>query len=65
VTTRETVAAAPKGVTEVRGNEEFLSGGAFHVKTEYLKNGQGSPGHEITYGSISRGSYFQMKRDGM
>jgi hypothetical protein len=37
------------GVTEVRATSEILPDGKFHVKAEYLKNGEWTPGHEVTY----------------
>jgi hypothetical protein len=33
----------------VRATSELLSNGKFHLKAEYLKNGEWSPGHEVTY----------------
>ncbi|HVY69485.1 MAG TPA: hypothetical protein VHH73_06120 [Verrucomicrobiae bacterium] len=48
-TTHETVTGNKEGITEVRGANELLPGGGFHVKSEYLKNGQWAPGHEVTY----------------
>ena len=49
IETRETVKGEAGGVTEVRGTSEILAGGKFHVKAEYLKNGEWSLGHEVTY----------------
>jgi hypothetical protein len=49
VTTHEEVVGSTDGITEVRGTSEIGSDGTFHVKTEYLKNGQWVPGHEVTY----------------
>ena len=48
VVTRETVSGSADGVTEVRATCEILPD-AFHVKSEYLKNGEWTPGHEVTY----------------
>ncbi len=48
ILTHEEVKGDAEGVTEVRGTNEFLPGGKFHVKSEYLKNGKGTPGHEVT-----------------
>ena len=47
--TREMVTGSTEGVTEVRGVSELTPDGAFHVKSEYLKNGEWVPGHEVTY----------------
>ncbi len=48
VITRETVTGNANGVTEVRATSEILPD-SFHVKSEYLKNGEWTPGHEATY----------------
>ena len=45
----EVVSGEAGGVTEVRGTSEMKPDGSFHVKTEHLKNGEWSPGHEATY----------------
>ena len=47
--TDELVTGNAGGVTEVRAKSELLPDGTFHVKAEYLKNGEWTPGHEITY----------------
>jgi hypothetical protein len=47
--TSEQVTGDADGVTEVRGTSEILSDGKFHVKAEYLKQGQWVTGHEVTY----------------
>jgi hypothetical protein len=47
--TSEQVTGDADGVTEVRGTSEIQPDGKFHVKAEYLKNGQWVPGHEVTY----------------
>jgi len=47
--THEDVKGNANGITEVRATSELLSDGKFHVKAEYLKNGQWGPGHEATY----------------
>jgi hypothetical protein len=49
IETRETVKGDAGGVSEVRATSEILPGGKFHVKAEYLKNGQWTLGHEVTY----------------
>ncbi|HEY5909942.1 MAG TPA: hypothetical protein VJA21_04990 [Verrucomicrobiae bacterium] len=49
VLTSEHVSGATGGVTEVRGTSEIRADGTFHVKTEHLKDGEWSPGHEVTY----------------
>jgi hypothetical protein len=46
--TNEEVRGSAGGVTVVRGTSE-LKNGKFHVKTEYQKDGQWTPGHEVTY----------------
>ena len=48
VITSEVVSGNANGVTEVRGTSEILPD-SFHVKTEYLKNGEWASGHEATY----------------
>jgi hypothetical protein len=45
----EQVTGDADGVTEVRGTSEIQPDGKFHVKAEYLKNGQWVFGHEVTY----------------
>jgi hypothetical protein len=47
--TDELVTGSAGGVTEVRATSELLPDGTLHVKAEYLKNGEWSPGHEVTY----------------
>jgi hypothetical protein len=47
--TDEVVTGSAGGVTEVRATSELLPDGTFHVKAEYLKNGEWTPGHEVTY----------------
>jgi hypothetical protein len=47
--TSEQVTGDADGVTEVRGTSEIQPDGKFHVKAEYLKNGQWGVGHEVTY----------------
>jgi hypothetical protein len=47
--TDEVVKGNAGGVTEVRATTELLPDGSLHVKAEYLKNGEWTPGHEITY----------------
>jgi hypothetical protein len=47
--TSEQVTGDADGVTEVRGTSEIQPDGKFHVKADYLKNGQWVPGHEVTY----------------
>jgi hypothetical protein len=47
--THEDVKGNANGVTEVRATSEILSDGKFHVKAEYLQNGEWTPGHEVTY----------------
>jgi hypothetical protein len=45
----EEVVGSSGGVKEVRATCELLPDGKFHVKSEHLKNGEWSPGHEVTY----------------
>lgn len=47
--THELVTGSAGGVTEVRSISELSPSGAFHVKTEQLKDGEWQPGHEVTY----------------
>jgi hypothetical protein len=47
--TRETISGSAEGITEVRAVTELLADGSLHVKSEHYKNGQWSPGHEVTY----------------
>jgi hypothetical protein len=48
-TAHENVKGDANGVTEVRSTSEILPDGKFHVKAEYLKNGEWTAGHEATY----------------
>jgi hypothetical protein len=48
-TSHEDVKGDADGVTEVRATSELLPNGKLHVRAEYLKNGQWTPGHECTY----------------
>ncbi|MHC1767789.1 MAG: hypothetical protein AB9869_26545 [Verrucomicrobiia bacterium] len=45
----ELVTGNKEGVTEVRATSELRPDGTLHVRSEYLKNGEWMPGHEITY----------------
>lgn len=47
--TLEEVKGDAGGVTEVRATCELTESGGFHVKAEHKKDGQWSPGHEVTY----------------
>jgi len=47
--THEVVTGSAGGITEVRGQTEMRKDGTFHVKTEHLKDGVWTPGHESTY----------------
>ena len=47
--TSEVVTGDADGVTEVRATTDFLPDGGYHVKAEYLKKGEWTPGHELTY----------------
>lgn len=47
--THEDVKGSADGITEVRAISEFLPSGKFHVKAEYLKNGEWIFGREVTY----------------
>jgi hypothetical protein len=49
IITNEVVSGGAGGVTEVRATSELQADGGFHVKAEYLKNGEWAPGHEVTY----------------
>jgi len=48
IETHETVKGDAGGVTEVRSTNE-ITPDKFHVKAEYLKDGQWILGHEVTY----------------
>lgn len=55
VTSHETVASgSAEGVTEVRATTELRRDGTMHVKSEYFKNGEWVPGHEITYSETAK-----------
>jgi hypothetical protein len=47
--TKEEVAGNAGGVTEVKATSKLGAEGTLHVKSEYLKDGDWVPGHEITY----------------
>jgi hypothetical protein len=47
--THEVVEGGAGGVTEVRATSQLLEDGTFRVKSEHLKGGQWTPGHEVTY----------------
>jgi hypothetical protein len=49
IETHETIKGDAGGITEVRATTEILPEGKFHVKAEYLKNGEWALGHEVTY----------------
>ena len=49
IETHEQVKGDAGGVTEVRSTNEIRPDGSFHVRAEYLKNGQWTLGHEVTY----------------
>jgi hypothetical protein len=49
IQTHEQVKGDAGGVTEIRATSEMLPEGKLHVKAEYLKNGQWTLGHEVTY----------------
>jgi hypothetical protein len=49
IITHEDIVGSANGITEVRATSELLSDGGFHVKSEYLKNGEWTSGHEVTY----------------
>jgi len=49
ILTHEEVKGDAGGVTEVRSTSEVQPDRRFHVKAEYLKNGQWTVGHEVTY----------------
>jgi hypothetical protein len=45
----EKVEGGAGGITEVRSSSTRLEDGRLHMKSEYLKDGQWTPGHEIFY----------------
>jgi hypothetical protein len=55
ILTREEVKGEAGGVSEVRGTSEIQPDGKFHVKAEYLKDGQWTLGHEVTYEEDPKG----------
>ena len=55
IETREVVKGDSDGVTEVRATSEIQPQGSFHVKAEYLKKGEWTPGHEVTYREDPKG----------
>ena len=48
VLTREVVSGSANGTTEVRATSEILPD-SLHVRSEHFKNGEWTPGHEVTY----------------
>lgn len=55
ILTHEEVKGEAGGVSEVRATSEILDEHKFHVKAEYLKDGQWSLGHEVTYEEDPKG----------
>jgi hypothetical protein len=53
ITTHEKVKDSAQGITAVRGTSELLPDGKLHVKTEYEKEGQWTPGRDMTYEEAS------------
>src|SRR5258708_12382791 len=49
ILTHEDVKGDAGGVSELRATSEILPAGTFHVKAEYLKDGQWKLGHHETY----------------
>ena len=45
----ETLYLTATSLSELLVGVEILPDGKFHVKAEYLKNGEWTPGHEVTY----------------
>src|SRR6266404_8552900 len=45
----EDIKGTADGITEVRSASTLLPNGKFHLKAEYLKNGDWIPGREVTY----------------
>lgn len=48
-TSVEKVTGNANNITQVRSTSEFKPDGAFVAKSEYFRDGQWTPGHEITY----------------
>lgn len=48
-TSHEIVSGNTEGVTEVRASGELLEDGRWHARSEYLKDGAWTPGHEAYY----------------
>lgn len=49
IISHEIVTGNSGGATEVRATTELRPDGTLHVRSEYLKNGEWTPGHEVTY----------------
>jgi len=49
ILSHELVTGSTGGVSEIRGTAEMQSDGTMTVKTEYLKNGEWTPGRDATY----------------
>jgi len=56
ILTHEIVTGNAGGVSEVRGTSEMRPDGDLNVKTEYLKNGEWTPGREATYRDDTKAS---------
>jgi hypothetical protein len=48
-TATEKVEGSADGITEVRSSSRMLEDGRVHLKSEFLKDGEWVPGHEIYY----------------
>jgi hypothetical protein len=49
IVTHETVEGGAGGITQVRSTSQLLDDGTFRVKSEHLKDGEWTSGHETTY----------------
>lgn len=49
LTSVETISGNANGVTEVRGTGTLRADGTFHSKSQYLKEGTWTDGHEVLY----------------
>ncbi|MCW5551336.1 MAG: hypothetical protein KIS67_04135 [Verrucomicrobiae bacterium] len=56
VHSHETVTGNAGGITEVRSTAEVRPDGTLYTKTEYFKNGEWTPGREVTYREDSTAS---------
>jgi hypothetical protein len=56
ILSHEVVTGDASGVSQVRGTAEMRSDGTWNIKTEYLRNGEWTPGRDATYREDSKAS---------